>query len=105
MKVQPVSEPTPCGIQFISKPLENGTAIHHLKCVEPFYYEIDQERKKFELRKDDREVEYSVGDSLVLYQVKNGIITGNYIIRKVIYVLRFAEEYGLKAGHVIMSIK
>lgn len=92
-------------IEFISKKMDGGNILHTLKCVEPFYYEIEQGRKRFEIRKDDREFEYSAGDSLVLYQVKDGILTGNWIVRKVTYVLRFAEEYGLKPGYVIMSIK
>lgn len=92
-------------MEFISKKTPNGNVIHYLKCVEPYYHEVEQGIKKFEIRKDDREFEYSIGDSLALYQVKGGITTGEWIVRKVTYVLRFAEEYGLKPGYVILSIK
>lgn len=92
-------------MEFVSVKTPNGNVLHYLKCVEPYYYEVEQGRKRFEIRKDDREFEYSVGDSLALYQVKDGIITGDWILMKVTYVLRFAEEYGLKPGYVILSIK
>lgn len=93
------------GILFRSYKTQDGIVMHVLKCIEPYYYEIYSGRKTFELRKDDREIEYSAGDSLILYQFKDGIMTGDYICRKVTYVLRFSQEYGLMAGHVIMSIK
>lgn len=92
-------------IKFESRKQSDGTVLHVLKCLEPYYYEVYNGRKNFEIRKDDREFEYAIGDSLALYQVVHGIITGNYVIRKVTYVLRFAEDYGLKPGYVILSIK
>lgn len=92
-------------IIFESRKQPNGSTLHVLKCLEPYYFEVYTERKTFEIRKDDREFEYTVGDSLALYQVVHGVITGNYVIRKVTYVLRFAEDYGLKPGYVILSIK
>lgn len=67
----------------------------------PEYFEAVQEnRKKFELRKDEDNIQ--VGDELILEEW-NGEYTGNYTWRKVTYVLRNVQEYGLKDGYCIIG--
>lgn len=105
MKITTKDTSKPCPVNFVSTKLDNGTTMHVLKCIEPYYYDLWIGTKTFELRKDDREFEYMSGDSLVLYQVKNGLLTGEYIIKKVTYVLKLADDFGLKPGYCIMSIK
>ncbi len=71
------------------------------KKILPEYFEAVQEnRKKFELRKDEDNIQ--VGDELILEEW-NGEYTGNYTWRKVTYVLRNVQEYGLKDGYCIIG--
>ena len=71
------------------------------KKILPEYFEAVQEnRKKFELRKDEDNIQ--VGDELILEEW-NGEYTGNYTWRKVTYVLRNVPEYGLKDGYCIIG--
>ena len=71
------------------------------KKILPEYFEAVQEnRKKFELRKDENNIQ--VGDELILEEW-NGEYTGNYTWRKVTYVLRNVPEYGLKDGYCIIG--
>lgn len=67
----------------------------------PEYFEAVQEnRKKFELRKDEDNIQ--VGDELILEEW-NGEYTGRYTNRKVTYVLRNVPEYGLNDGYCIIG--
>lgn len=66
---------------------------------------VYRKKKTFEIRKEDREFPYRKDDKLILYEVVNGYVTGAYVEKKVLYVLRDAEQFGLMPGFVIMSIK
>ena len=71
------------------------------KKILPEYFEAVQEnRKKFELRKDEDNIQ--VGDELILEEW-NGEYTGRYTNRKVTYVLRNVPEYGLNDGYCIIG--
>ena len=71
------------------------------KKILPEYFEVVQEnRKKFELRKDEDNIQ--VGDELILEEW-NGEYTGRYTNRKVTYVLRNVPEYGLNDGYCIIG--
>ena len=76
---------------------------HILKTFDPYYYEIENGEKNFELRKNDRD--YKVGDILILKQFS--LITGFsglFQKRKIKYILKDAEEFGLKKGYVILGL-
>lgn len=92
-------------MNYTSYLTQDGTAVHILKCVEPFFTEVAEFKKQFEMRKEDRVFKYYPDDTLVLCQFKDGIETGKNVQRKVSYVLRDAEQYGLMNGYVIMSIR
>lgn len=92
-------------IFFVSEKQDDGSVIHVLRCIEPFYTDVKKNRKRFEIRKDDRDFHYRKGDTIILYQVVDGKMTGDYIVRKVTYVLKDAEMFGLKPGYCIMSLK
>lgn len=67
----------------------------------PEYFEAVQEnRKKFELRKDEDNIQ--VGDEIMLEEW-DGEYTGRYTNRKVTYVLRNVPEYGLNDGYCIIG--
>lgn len=71
------------------------------KKILPEYFEAVQEnRKKFELRKDEDNIQ--VGDEIMLEEW-DGEYTGRYTNRKVTYVLRNVPEYGLNDGYCIIG--
>lgn len=71
------------------------------KKILPEYFEAVQEnRKKFELRKDEDNIQ--VGDEIILEEW-NGEYTGRYTNRKVTYVLINVPEYGLNDGYCIIG--
>ena len=71
------------------------------KKILPEYFEAVQEnRKKFELRKDEDNIQ--VGDEIILEEW-DGEYTGRYTNRKVTYVLRNVPEYGLNDGYCIIG--
>lgn len=81
----------------------NSHSIHDLKILPCYFREVNENRKGFELRKDDRD--YKVGDSVRLREFEDGKYTGNACIRVITYVLRDCSEYGLQDGVVLLSIK
>lgn len=54
---------------------------HVLKTVEPFWSDVDAERKTFEVRVNDRG--YAVGDLLILRSTE----TGRECVRRVVYLV------------------
>ena len=76
---------------------------HELKIRPEYYDAILRREKTFELRKDDRG--YAVGDKLRLRKYVPSLgYTGATISADVSYVLRDAEQYGLRPGHVILGV-
>ncbi len=77
--------------------------IHNLKIKEKYFNDVLYKRKKFELRKDDRD--YKEGDLLRLKEIgSDGTYTGREVIMKVTYILKDCEEYGLKKGYCILGL-
>jgi hypothetical protein len=76
---------------------------HNLKTVQPFFNEVLNGSKTFEVRKNDRGG-FAVGDSLILeeYVPMGEGYTGQAIIREVTYVLD-SPEY-CKPGYVVLGI-
>lgn len=73
------------------------------KKIKSEYYEaVCSGKKKFELRKDEDDIQE--GDVLLLYEVKDGSPTGRSVKKTATYVLRNVPEYGLKEGYCIISI-
>lgn len=75
--------------------------VHRIKCVEPFFTDIDKELKTFELRKNDRD--YRQHDFLELMQYIDGKETGKHIYAYVEYLLEGYE--GIQPGYCIMGIE
>lgn len=73
---------------------------HEVKIAASYYGDVVSEKKRFELRKNDRG--YKEGDSLKMLEFKDGKRTGRTIEADIIYVL---EEYtGLQEGYCILGI-
>lgn len=74
---------------------------HYLK-IKPIYLdEIINEKKLFEVRKNDRN--FKEGDTLVLQSYDNGKYLGKEIEVEITYVLN--EFEALKDGYVVLGIK
>lgn len=78
---------------------------HFLKVVPEYFEALAEGKKGFEIRKDDRD--YKEGDNLVMeeYNPEKREYTGRCLTRKIIYVLRNAEPYGLREGFCILQIE
>lgn len=79
--------------------------IHLLKIRPEYFQAIWDEKKPFEIRKDDRE--YQVGDVLNLreWNDETGMYTSRGLCVRVTYILRDCPEYGLMDGFCIMGIR
>lgn len=76
---------------------------HELKILPQYFEEVWNKNKTFELRKDDRD--YKIGDTLRLLEFDYGTYTGRICNRKILYILRDSDQYGLKEGFVILGMK
>lgn len=77
--------------------------IHDLKICPKYFDDVKRNKKRFEIRKDDRN--YQVGDLITLREWDNGQYTGREIKNIPIrYILRDVPEYGLKEGYCILGI-
>lgn len=72
---------------------------HQLKLDPQFYQAIIDQRKTFEIRKNDRN--FKVGDLLHLKVFDGQRYTGSTAIVQVTYI----SDYEQKEGYVVMSIK
>ena len=63
-----------------------GPTTHDLKCVPPFFDDVLEGRKTFEIRKNDRD--YRVGDTLILNEYQPAVLAylGRKVTRRIIYV-------------------
>lgn len=80
--------------------------IHKLKVWLKYYDATDQEKKPFELRKNDRD--FKVNDYLYLQPFDNDKqveVQQGRIIAKITYVLTDAKEFGLQDGYAILGLK
>ena len=76
---------------------------HELKTLPPYFWDVWNGNKTFELRKDDRD--YKVGDTLRLLEFNYVKYTGRECNRTIKYILRDCDKYGLKEGFVILAIE
>lgn len=81
--------------------INNGTIKHSLKILPRYFEDVQNNRKKFELRWNDRD--FKVGDIFVLREFDEGAYTGRYYIGAIGYVLKNCEQYGLKDGYCVFG--
>lgn len=77
------------------------TVTHELKINRQYYEDILSNRKKFEVRKNDRN--YQVGDFLLLREWHDGEFTDRCMPVKVTYILD--DPQYCKQGYVIMTVE
>lgn len=75
---------------------------HDLKILPKYFEAVKTGKKKFELRKNDRD--YKVGDEIHLEEWEPaGGYTGRDIVKEITYVLKDCERFGLKDGYCIIG--
>lgn len=79
--------------------------VHELKVWKPYFKDIKEGRKGFELRLNDRD--YKVGDELILneFDVDEDMFTGDHIHAEVTYILDNQNPFIDLGNYVIMSLK
>lgn len=76
---------------------------HDLKILPQYFQAVWDDRKRCELRKDDRG--YRVGDIICLREWDGEKYTGSALLVEITHILRNCPEYGLAEGFCILSIK
>jgi hypothetical protein len=79
---------------------------HKLKTWPGYFHAVKREEKPFEVRKADRD--FKVGDYLCLveFDPEKDILTGDYLYRRVTYLLTSADApRGLVDGFVVLGLE
>ena len=74
---------------------------HYLKCESVYFQEVERGKKKFELRKNDRD--FKVGDLVCLQEVSNGVHTGRCLPTLEIRYVLAGGVYGLSEDYCIFN--
>lgn len=86
-----------------SKEGEKTGVYHDLKTIQPYFNDVGRGVKNFEIRKYDRD--FKVGDKIILYEYVEDKLTGAWLRRRIIYILRDAEQFGLMPGYCILGLE
>ncbi|MEO1768301.1 DUF3850 domain-containing protein [Candidatus Enterococcus ferrettii] len=73
--------------------------VHQLKIAREYYEAIITGKKKFEIRKNDRN--FKVGDAFVLREYKDHSYTGKYVLGTISYI----TDYEQKENFVVFSFQ
>jgi len=78
--------------------------MHELKTVNPYFTDVYNGYKKFEIRKNNRD--FKVGDILWLreYTLKSGFYSGRSVLCNVGYIIPAGELEGLSPEYCAMGI-
>ena len=76
---------------------------HELKTWRPFWEAVADGRKRFEVRKNDRD--YRTGDRLLLLETDSGAFTGRWQAVRVTFMLEDAAQFGVVPGYVVLGIE
>lgn len=79
--------------------LKKGSIKHDLKILPQHMEYVLNNRKNFELRKNDRD--FKIGDIFALREFSDGEYTGRYYIGSIGYILKDCPQYGLANGYCI----
>ncbi|MFN2747919.1 MULTISPECIES: DUF3850 domain-containing protein [Bacillus] len=72
---------------------------HHLKISPPYFKAVEDGRKNFEIRKNDRG--FREGNSLCLHEWEDDVFTGQSVDVLITYV----TDYMQKSGYVVLGTK
>lgn len=76
---------------------------HELKIMPKWFDDVISGKKKFEIRKADRD--YRVGDLLCLREFEDGKYTGRECYANISYIFKGTGEYGLAEGYWILGLE
>jgi hypothetical protein len=78
--------------------------VHTLKTWPEYFKEVIEGRKKFEVRKNDRE--FMVNDFIVLqeWDPVTKQFSGQEALFSITYLLRDAVEFGIREGYCVISL-
>ena len=79
-------------------------SVHHLKTLPPYFQDVMDDRKKFELR-NLKDRDFQVGHFLCLWEYTGAEYTDRAVLASISYILRDVPEYGLAEGCGIMSLE
>lgn len=71
------------------------------KILPKHFDEVIHDRKRFEIRKDEDDLQ--IGDAVILEEWDGEKYTGRKVGRNIVYILRDVPEYGLMTGYVIFG--
>lgn len=71
------------------------------KILPKYFDEVIHDRKRFEIRKDEDDLQ--IGDAVILEEWDGEKYTGRKVGRNIVYILRDVPEYGLMTGYVIFG--
>ena len=74
---------------------------HYLKTETQYYQAIEHGKKKFELRKNDRN--FQIGDMIYLEEVVGVIKTGRILPQFEIQYIMYGGEFGLNKDYCIIN--
>lgn len=83
------------------KDIEESAKVVEKKILPEYFKAIIEEKKHFEIRKDEDNLQ--IGDILILKEWNGKEYTGQSVSAKITYVLRNAPEYGLMEGYIIVG--
>lgn len=88
-------------IECRAEKINSEKVIHALKLVQPYFNDVKNGIKTFEIRRNDRN--YKVGDILVLreYDPFTDTYTDDVIKKKIVYITDYAQQQNF----VVMGIK
>ena len=77
--------------------------IHDKKLIQPYFDDVWNGNKTFEIRKND--CDYQIGDFLILHEFdkKTDKYTGDWILTKIIY--KIENFVGIEQGYCVLGIK
>ena len=92
-----------CGMLVTEHELENEMSRqhHYLKTESEYYQDVERGKKKFELRKNDRN--FKKHDLIYLLEVVNGIETGRSLPPVEVKYILMGGKFGLKKGYCIIN--
>lgn len=74
---------------------------HNLKILPEYYEAVISGRKRFEIRKNDRD--FQVGDLFILMEWDGQKYTGRDFIHSIGYLIKDCPQYGLMDGYCIFG--
>lgn len=74
--------------------------IHELKLQQPYFEDVFRNKKKFEVRKNDRN--FKVGDRLKLIEFPSE--NPRYVLKDIEYILE-GGQYGIEKDYVVLGLK